>query len=96
MPDRRFGVTEQFFDVGGDSILAIHVVAEARRHGLALTLRQLFAQQTIRAIASTVEPVAPVPTTPDGPAVDFPDAGLDEASLARLLAGLDLDEEVAP
>lgn len=59
LPGRNFGVTDEFFAVGGDSVLAIHVVAAARRRGLSLTLRQLFAHRTIRAIA---------------PALDLPDA----------------------
>ncbi|TDP95211.1 non-ribosomal peptide synthetase [Labedaea rhizosphaerae] len=54
MPGRDFGVTDAFFDVGGDSIRAIHVVAEAQRRNLSLTLRQLFALRTIRALAGVV------------------------------------------
>jgi amino acid adenylation domain-containing protein len=41
MPRRTFGVTDDFFEAGGDSILAIHVVADARRHDLPLTLAQV-------------------------------------------------------
>jgi non-ribosomal peptide synthetase component F len=51
LPKREFGVTDDFFNIGGDSILAIHAVAEARRHGLELTVRQILDLRTIRAIA---------------------------------------------
>jgi hypothetical protein len=51
LPNREFGVTDDFFDIGGDSILAIHAVGEARRHGLELTVRQILDLRTIRALA---------------------------------------------
>jgi amino acid adenylation domain-containing protein len=54
LPQADFGVTDDFFDVGGDSILAIHAVAQARSHGMALTVRQVFDLRTVRAIARTL------------------------------------------
>ncbi|MEV7094866.1 non-ribosomal peptide synthase/polyketide synthase [Amycolatopsis sp. NPDC051045] len=45
------GVEDNFFELGGDSILSIQVVSRARRHGLALTPRDLFAHQTVAALA---------------------------------------------
>jgi aryl carrier-like protein len=51
LPKAECGVTDDFFDIGGDSILAIHAVAEARRHGLELTVRQILDLRTIRALA---------------------------------------------
>jgi non-ribosomal peptide synthetase component F/aryl carrier-like protein len=59
LPDREFGVTDDFFDIGGDSILAIHAVAEARRHGLTVTVRQILDLRTIRALADDVAATAP-------------------------------------
>lgn len=98
------GVTQGFFEVGGDSIRAIQVISEARERGLALTMRHLFDQQAIRPIAALLDAA---PTTPQpGEAVevpvsgaqaytaaDFPDSGLDDAGLARLLAALGVDLE---
>jgi aryl carrier-like protein len=55
LPKAEFGVTDDFFDIGGDSILAIHAVAEARRHGLELTVRQILDLRTIRALAQALE-----------------------------------------
>jgi amino acid adenylation domain-containing protein len=49
------GVTDRFFEAGGDSIRAIQVIAEARERGLALTVRHLFDQQAIRPIAALLD-----------------------------------------
>jgi hypothetical protein len=54
LPKAEFGVTDDFFDIGGDSILAIHAVAEARRHGLELTVQQILDLRTIRALAAAL------------------------------------------
>jgi amino acid adenylation domain-containing protein/non-ribosomal peptide synthase protein (TIGR01720 family) len=52
------GVHDNFFDLGGDSILTIQIVARANRAGLRLTPRQLFQQQTIAELAkvTSVDP----------------------------------------
>jgi amino acid adenylation domain-containing protein/non-ribosomal peptide synthase protein (TIGR01720 family) len=72
----RIGVEENFFDLGGDSILSIQIVAAARRSGLRLTARQLFDHPTIAQLASVAglaqpegggapeQAVGPVPLTP--------------------------------
>ncbi len=46
------GVRDNFFQLGGDSILSIQVVARARRAGLLVTPKQLFENQTIAALAA--------------------------------------------
>lgn len=46
------GVTDNFFSIGGDSILAIQMVADLRKIGLHLTSRQVFEHQTIRRLAA--------------------------------------------
>ncbi|MFI6871630.1 amino acid adenylation domain-containing protein [Nocardia sp. NPDC050406] len=56
-----FGVDDGFFAMGGDSILAIRVADRARAAGLALTPRDVFAQQTVRALARSAGTVARVP-----------------------------------
>jgi amino acid adenylation domain-containing protein/non-ribosomal peptide synthase protein (TIGR01720 family) len=43
---------DNFFSLGGDSILAIQVVSRARQAGLTVTLRDLFEQPTIEALAA--------------------------------------------
>uniref|UniRef100_UPI000E5554A8 non-ribosomal peptide synthetase n=1 Tax=Paraburkholderia phosphatilytica TaxID=2282883 RepID=UPI000E5554A8 len=57
------GVTDNFFEIGGDSILSLQIIARARRAGLKLTPKQVFAHPTIEAAArvAVAIPVAGVP-----------------------------------
>jgi amino acid adenylation domain-containing protein/non-ribosomal peptide synthase protein (TIGR01720 family) len=48
----RVGIHDNFFQLGGDSILSIQVVARARQAGLLVTPRQLFENQTIAGLAA--------------------------------------------
>ncbi|WP_438040320.1 amino acid adenylation domain-containing protein [Sorangium sp. So ce128] len=68
---RAVGVQENFFELGGDSILALQVVSRARAAGLSLTPRQIFQQQTIAGLAavatSASAPVVEAPLTGDAP-----------------------------
>jgi amino acid adenylation domain-containing protein/non-ribosomal peptide synthase protein (TIGR01720 family) len=50
----RVGVRDNFFELGGDSILGIQVVTRARQAGLVLTSRDIFAHQSIAALAPHV------------------------------------------
>jgi aryl carrier-like protein len=43
-----------FFEVGGDSVLALQVVARAREAGLTLGVRDLFDHQTAEALAAVI------------------------------------------
>jgi len=47
----RVGIEDNFFDLGGDSILCIQVVSRALRAGLQIKLSQLFQFQTIAELA---------------------------------------------
>jgi len=69
------GAEDDFFALGGDSIVAIGAVRAARRAGFTLRARDLFANPTPAALAlvvssaaepeaAAVEPVGPVPPTP--------------------------------
>ncbi|MCY1043070.1 amino acid adenylation domain-containing protein, partial [Corallococcus sp. bb12-1] len=71
----RVGVHDNFFDLGGDSIISLQVVARARQAGLSLTPRLLFQHRTVAALAKVAQaarapredlgPVqGPVPLTP--------------------------------
>lgn len=42
------GVDDNFFSLGGDSILSIQVVSKARLHGITISLEQLYQHPTIR------------------------------------------------
>ena len=71
----RVGVTDNFFALGGDSILSIQAAAAAAELGVRFTVKQLFTHQTIQAlamVATAVDPKAaslpelsgPLPLTP--------------------------------
>jgi non-ribosomal peptide synthase protein (TIGR01720 family) len=72
----RVGIHDNFFEIGGDSILSIQVVSRARQKGWSYTTKDLFLHQTIADLAPHVtwaatrddtghEPVVgPVPLTP--------------------------------
>ena len=51
------GVHDHFLELGGDSILALQVVAQARRVGLAVKLEHLFSHPTVAELAELAEPV---------------------------------------
>ncbi|GLY53409.1 non-ribosomal peptide synthetase [Lentzea sp. NBRC 102530] len=48
----ELGTAHNFFDLGGDSILGLQVVAQAREAGLLLTSKQMFLHQTIGELAA--------------------------------------------
>jgi non-ribosomal peptide synthase protein (TIGR01720 family) len=48
----QVGAEDNFFDLGGDSIQSIRIVARANQLGIKLTVRQMFDQQTLAGIAS--------------------------------------------
>jgi amino acid adenylation domain-containing protein/non-ribosomal peptide synthase protein (TIGR01720 family) len=50
----RVGVHDSFFELGGDSILSIQVIARANQAGLRLTPRQLFEAPTVAGLAMAV------------------------------------------
>jgi amino acid adenylation domain-containing protein/non-ribosomal peptide synthase protein (TIGR01720 family) len=71
----RLGIHDNFFEVGGDSILAIQVVARAQEAGLRVTPYDLFAHPTVAALAEVAtsgptvdaeqgEVTGPVPLVP--------------------------------
>ncbi|MBI3789507.1 MAG: amino acid adenylation domain-containing protein [Gemmatimonadetes bacterium] len=61
------GVEDDFFEVGGDSLLAIQVVARAARAGLSLTLTEALRQPTVAAQARAARVAAPAPVVQDAP-----------------------------
>ncbi|GAA2589768.1 amino acid adenylation domain-containing protein [Actinomadura fulvescens] len=63
----RVGVDDGFFDLGGDSIIAIQLVSRARQSGLVISPRDVFQHQTVEELAAIAEPVGDeVETEPPG------------------------------
>ena len=63
----RVGVHDDFFGLGGDSILSIQIVSRANRAGMTLTPRQVFDHPTVAGLAAVVRAVSP-----ETPAVEVP------------------------
>ncbi|MFB7391478.1 amino acid adenylation domain-containing protein [Streptomyces sp. NPDC056191] len=58
------GVHDSFFELGGDSIVAIQLVNRAREAGLAITPRDVFRSRTVAALARTAGETVPAPARP--------------------------------
>jgi hypothetical protein len=104
------GRDDAFFEVGGDSVLALQVVARARAAGLALSVRDLFDHQTPRTLAAVPDDrpgaasagaAAPPPESQpltfagDGLA-DFDDADFDDSDVDDSEFGEFNDAEIGP
>ncbi|MEV0177421.1 amino acid adenylation domain-containing protein, partial [Streptomyces sp. NPDC050803] len=90
---QRAGVDDSFFDLGGDSVLALRLVSRARRANLALTARDVFVHRTVEALAAVAR------TTADTETYQLPDplprhelALVDAPSGARVLPLTPLQE----
>ncbi|MBI0382863.1 AMP-binding protein, partial [Streptomyces albiflaviniger] len=59
----RVGMEDNFFSLGGDSILSIQLVSQARQAGLAVTSRDVYRHQTVAALALHLDTT----TAPAGP-----------------------------
>ena len=59
------GVEDNFFDLGGDSILTIQMVSHARRAGLAMTSKDVFLHQTVAELAAALEPTGDRAAAPE-------------------------------
>jgi len=51
----QIDTTDNFFDIGGDSMMLLQIVAEAAQKGITIRSRQMFENQTIRDLANVVE-----------------------------------------
>jgi non-ribosomal peptide synthase protein (TIGR01720 family) len=58
---RRVGIHDNFFDLGGDSIHCIQIVAKVRLAGLSLTNQALFESPVIASLAERLEPLSGAP-----------------------------------
>jgi acyl transferase domain-containing protein/aryl carrier-like protein len=48
------GVDDNFYELGGDSVMGVQILARARKSGIELTNNQLFEHQTIAAVAASM------------------------------------------
>ncbi|HTI26610.1 MAG TPA: condensation domain-containing protein, partial [Kutzneria sp.] len=95
----RVGVTDNFFALGGDSILSIQVVSRARAAGLTLVSKDVFRHQTIAELARVVRAEQAIVTDASGTAPVTPiqawflNSGMDTFTMS-LVAELGPDIEV--
>ena len=54
----RVGIDDNFFALGGDSIMSIQLVSRARKAGLEITPRAVFQHQTVEALAASARVIA--------------------------------------
>lgn len=64
----QISVDDNFFEIGGDSILAIQIIAKANQAGLRLTPKQLFQYPNVAGLASLAG-TAPRNTNEQGPVI---------------------------
>ncbi|MDR6977742.1 amino acid adenylation domain-containing protein/non-ribosomal peptide synthase protein (TIGR01720 family) [Streptomyces sp. 3330] len=86
----RVGVEDDFFSLGGDSIVALRLVARARAAGLALSPRDVFRHRSVAGLAAVAAATGPAGDgrRADTPLLDLTDD--ERAELAALPAGTEV------
>jgi len=82
----KIGRRDDFFELGGDSLLATRAVAKARRLGLAFTVRDMFTRRSAAAVAQAarpLEPTVPEPASDRAPLLSLTAEELDELATDR-------------
>src|SRR5262249_33786850 len=51
----RVGIDENFFELGGDSIISIQLVSQARQAGIIITVRDVFSHQSVEALTAVAK-----------------------------------------
>jgi non-ribosomal peptide synthetase component F/ubiquinone/menaquinone biosynthesis C-methylase UbiE len=103
----QVGIHNNFFSLGGDSIISLQIIARAQTAGLRITPQQMFQHQTIAELAEVAVPIAlaapaPLPGHAAQPPAagrtpaDFPLARLSQAQLDQLLAERGPIEDIYP
>lgn len=85
LENEGIGPSDNFFAVGGDSLLALDVIAAVREYGWRISMRDMLTMRTARELArSAVAEAGDGPTT----VTDDPLAGLDDRERSRLPTGV--------
>ncbi|HEY0601395.1 MAG TPA: amino acid adenylation domain-containing protein [Herpetosiphonaceae bacterium] len=104
----RVGVNNNFFALGGDSIISLQIISRALQAGLRLTPQQMFQHQTIAELAKVAVPESastsqasfaqPAPRRAAGACTpaDFPLAQISQQQLDQLLASRGPIEDIYP
>ncbi|MYV62232.1 methyltransferase domain-containing protein, partial [Streptomyces sp. SID4931] len=85
------GIDDNFFDLGGDSIISIQLVSRLRAAGLVLTARDVFRHKTVEAMAAVAEMTQDV--TSEADRIPTPSSASDsDAAMDVSLVALSDDE----
>ncbi|KUH95903.1 non-ribosomal peptide synthetase [Mycobacterium sp. IS-1556] len=88
--------TDNFFQLGGDSILAVQLAARARDSGLAVTARMVFEHSTLHELASVVDEAGSGTDTPDTHHEPMAASGLSADELAAVTSMWSASQDGAP
>ena len=80
----RVGIDDNFFALGGDSIMSIQLVSRARLAGLVITPRAVFQHKTVAALAGAAEPASPAGAALPDIARDVALVSLSQGEIERL------------
>jgi mycobactin peptide synthetase MbtE len=83
----EFGRHDDFFTLGGDSILAVQLAARARDNGMALTARMVFEHPVLAELAAALDAKAGQVRAQDTHHAPMAASGLSADELAELTAG---------
>ena len=68
----RVGIHDNFFDLGGDSILSIQILSRAAQRGLKLPAQAIFHHQTVAELAAAAQPLTATPSEQEPPSGELP------------------------
>ena len=67
LPVKRPGIDDDFFDLGGHSLLGMELIAKIQeRFGMKLSVTEFFDQNTIRKVALTIDKISQLRMAMDG------------------------------
>ncbi|HEX4496272.1 MAG TPA: SDR family NAD(P)-dependent oxidoreductase [Thermoanaerobaculia bacterium] len=86
----QVGIQDNFFDLGGDSVIGIQIVARSTARGLPFSPEQLFEHQTIAELAKWLDAARGGET--DAPPAGFDALSFDDGPIADDLSSTELDK----
>ncbi|MEA5549581.1 amino acid adenylation domain-containing protein [Anabaena cylindrica UHCC 0172] len=100
----KVGIDDNFFEIGGDSILALQVIAKAKKAGFAVSARELYEFATVRYLATKKAVVKISPSIDQTPAINLiaadkqllPQDAEDAYPLSSLQGGMLYHSELHP
>ena len=92
----EIGRNDNFFSLGGDSIMAVQLAARARDAGIPLTARMVFEHPAIHELAATVDDADTESQSADAHHDPMSASGLSDDELAAVSAMFSASQDGAP